>query len=67
MSEINEPIGVGTTTLDYLFYKYPWLKSHIAARDVEIEGLKQKVYLLEDQLTALQSYIKVLENKFTKV
>lgn len=39
-----DSVGDGTTTLDWLMYKYPWLKDYIT-------GLKRRIRKLEDERT----------------
>ena len=42
---VNKAIGKGTTTLDYLFIQYPWLKELIISKDKKIEELERRLDL----------------------
>lgn len=56
------PIGKGSTTLDFLYHKYPWLKDKI--ENLEKELLKFKDLYIE-QTTKLQEVdLKMKKNKF---
>jgi hypothetical protein len=60
----NGEIGVGTTTLDWLYHQYPWLKEYVdslKARVVEEEEAHCKT---AKQFVDIETYAKFLEKKF---
>lgn len=54
----NQPIGEGTTTLDYLYYKYPWLKAVIEDKDRKILDLQKEISRCQEILRAHETYFE---------